>query len=55
MEPLEQEKPLCMLKVDGRMVKLGVGEEYKEVVIEAAYRDSVMVRHQGNIKSVSKG
>ena len=51
----EQEKPLCMLKVDGRMVKLGVGEEYKEVVIEAAYRDSVMVRHQGNIKSVSKG
>lgn len=51
----QEKKPLCMMKVDGRLLKLGVGEVYKEILIESAYRDSLVLRHEKNRLRVKKG
>ncbi|MCG8577746.1 MAG: hypothetical protein MI810_22890 [Flavobacteriales bacterium] len=51
----DQDRSLCMLKINGQNKKLGVGQSYQELKVLNVYHDSVLLMFQGERRTIRKG
>jgi hypothetical protein len=49
-----QNSTLCLLKIDGRQIQLSKGERHDGVLVQNAFKDSVQLIFEGEIKTVRK-
>jgi hypothetical protein len=47
----EKNSTLCLLKIDGKQVRIGNGDVYEKIRIVNAFRDSVIVNFSGEAKT----
>ena len=49
-----QNSTLCLLKIDGKQIQLSKGEKYNGIFVQNAFKDSVQLIFEGELKTVRK-
>ena len=52
---LDKQTPLCLLKINGQMIKLSKGQEQGGIYVSTVFRDSVYLVFQGEERTFVKG
>jgi len=49
-----QNSTLCLLKIDGKQIQLNKGQQYNGLIVQNAFKDSVCVMFEGELKTIRK-